>query len=81
MGDGFLFLDYLVLSPVSRAESCFTFFIRSVGVKQSMDHTAIELTGNEPATVMQVTDEKTGHKKCAYRFFQFWALKTDLEPN
>jgi hypothetical protein len=56
--------------------------MRSVGVKQSMDHTAIELTGSERlAAVMQVTDEETGHQKFAYRFFQFWASKTDPKPN
>jgi len=48
--------------------------MRFVGVKQSMDHTAIELTGSDrPTTVMQVTDEETGHQKFAYRFFWFWA--------
>jgi drug/metabolite transporter superfamily protein YnfA len=30
---------------------------------------------------MQVTDEETGHQKFAYRFFQFWASKTDPKPN
>jgi hypothetical protein len=55
-------------------ESCFTSSMRFVGVKQSMDHTAIELTGSDrPTTVMQVTDEETGHQKFAYRFFWFWA--------
>jgi hypothetical protein len=48
--------------------------MRSVGVKQSMDNTAIELTGSDrPAAVMYVTDEETGHKKFTYRFFRFWA--------
>jgi hypothetical protein len=48
--------------------------MRSVGVKQSMDHTAIELTESDrPVAVMQVTDEETGHKKFAYRFFGVWA--------
>jgi len=62
-------------------ESCFTSSMRFVGVKQSMDRTAIELTGSEQATVMQVTDEETGHKKFAYRFFWFWASKTDPKLN
>ncbi|KAJ6948998.1 hypothetical protein NC651_003110 [Populus alba x Populus x berolinensis] len=37
--------------------------MRYVGVKQSMDHIAIELIGSEPLTVMQVIDEETGLKK------------------
>jgi hypothetical protein len=46
--------------------------MRFVGVKQSMDHTAIELIGSDgPTAVMEVTDEETGHQKFAYRFFRF----------
>ncbi|KAJ7015084.1 hypothetical protein NC653_004398 [Populus alba x Populus x berolinensis] len=52
-----------------KLEFCFTSSIRSVRIKQSMDHTAIELTGSEPATVMQVTDEESGHKKLHIGFF------------
>jgi len=36
--------------------------MRSIGVKQFMDYTAIELTGSDrPTAVMEVTDEEICH--------------------
>ncbi|KAJ7002616.1 hypothetical protein NC653_007957 [Populus alba x Populus x berolinensis] len=60
-------------------ESCFTPSMRSIGVKQSMDHIAIELTGSEPATVMQETDEATRHKKICIWVLSGLSIKNRAE--
>lgn len=57
-------------------ESCFTSSMRSVGVKPSMDHTAIELTGcDRPGLLSEVSAVLT-HLKCNVVNAEVWTHNT-----
>ena len=53
-------------------ESCFTSSMRSVGVKQSMDHTAIELTGSDRPGLLSEVSAVLTHLKCNVVNAEVW---------
>ncbi|XVF85758.1 hypothetical protein PTKIN_Ptkin17bG0143000 [Pterospermum kingtungense] len=67
-------LDYITksLGP----ESCFISSMRSVGVKQSMDHTAIELTGTDRPGLLSEVSAVLRHLKCNVVGAEVWTHNT-----
>lgn len=57
-------------------ESCFMPSIRSVGVKQSMDHTAIELTGSDRPGLLSEVSAVLRHLKCNVVNAEVWTHNT-----
>ncbi|XP_041013233.1 ACT domain-containing protein ACR4-like isoform X2 [Juglans microcarpa x Juglans regia] len=67
-------LDYIrkSLGP----DSCFTSCMRSVGVKPSMDHTAIELTGSDRPGLLSEVSAVLTHLKCNVVSAEVWTHNT-----
>ncbi|XP_062162934.1 ACT domain-containing protein ACR4-like [Alnus glutinosa] len=67
-------LDYILksLGP----ESCFTSSMRSVGVKPSMDDTAIELTGSDRPGLLSEVCAVLTHLKCNVVSAEIWTHNT-----
>ncbi|XP_012478800.1 ACT domain-containing protein ACR4 [Gossypium raimondii] len=67
-------LDYITksLGP----ESCFTSAMRSVGVKQTMDHTEIELTGSDRPGLLSELSAVLKHLKCNVVNAEVWTHNT-----
>lgn len=67
-------LDYIrkSLGP----ESCFTYSVRSVGVKPSLDHTAIELTGCDRPGLLSELSAVLTHLKCNVVNAEVWTHNT-----
>ncbi|KAL3731595.1 hypothetical protein ACJRO7_028474 [Eucalyptus globulus] len=67
-------LDYIkkVLGP----DSCFTSSLRSVGVKPSDDHTAIELTGSDRPGLLSEVSAVLTHLKCNVVSAEVWTHNT-----
>ncbi|KAK8488692.1 hypothetical protein V6N11_019856 [Hibiscus sabdariffa] len=77
--DGNKILDEGILDYVKNClgpESCFTPSIRSVGVKQSMDHTTIELTGSDRAGLLSEVSAVLRHLKCNVVNAEVWTHNT-----
>ena len=53
-------------------ESCFTSSMRSVGVKQSTDHTSIELTGSDRPGLLSEVSAVLTHLKCNVVNAEVW---------
>lgn len=67
-------LDYIrkCLGP----EACFASSMRSVGVKQSMNHTAIELTGSDRPGLLSEVSAVLTHLKCNVVSAEVWTHNT-----
>ncbi|KAF2325486.1 hypothetical protein GH714_029465 [Hevea brasiliensis] len=57
-------------------ESCFISSVRSVGVKPSMDHTAIELTGSDRPGLLSEVSAVLTHLKCNVLNAEVWTHNT-----
>ncbi|TYI51535.1 hypothetical protein E1A91_D12G183400v1 [Gossypium mustelinum] len=77
--DGNKILDEGILDYIRKSlgpESCFMPSIRSVGVKQSMDHTAIELTGSDRSGLLSEVSAVLRHLKCNVVNAEVWTHNT-----
>ncbi|KAH1074345.1 hypothetical protein J1N35_026673 [Gossypium stocksii] len=77
--DGNKILDEGILDYIRKSlgpESCFMPSIRSVGVKQSMDHTAIELTGSDRPGLLSEVSAVLRHLKCNVVNAEVWTHNT-----
>ncbi|GMJ04590.1 ACT domain repeat 4 [Hibiscus trionum] len=77
--DGNKILDEGILDYIRKSlgpESCFTSSMRSVGVKQSMDHTAIELTGSDRPGLLSEVSAVLRHLKCNVVSGEVWTHNT-----
>ncbi|KAH8496361.1 hypothetical protein H0E87_019203 [Populus deltoides] len=73
--DGNKVTDEAILDYITKSlgpESCFTSSMRSVGVKQSMDHTAIELTGSDRPGLLSEVSAVLTHLKCNVVNAEVW---------
>lgn len=66
------FFHYQSLGP----ESCFMSSMRSVGVKQSMDHTTIELIGSDRPGLLSEISAVLTHLKCNVVSAEVWTHNT-----
>ncbi|XP_039059870.1 ACT domain-containing protein ACR4-like [Hibiscus syriacus] len=77
--DGNKILDEGILDYIRKSlgpESCFTPSMRSVGVKKSMDHTAIELTGSDRSGLLSEVSAVLKHLKCNVVNAEVWTHNT-----
>ncbi|MBA0563337.1 hypothetical protein Golob_008319, partial [Gossypium lobatum] len=77
--DGNKILDEGILDYIRKSlgpESYFMPSIRSVGVKQSMDHTAIELTGSDRPGLLSEVSAVLRHLKCNVVNAEVWTHNT-----
>ncbi|XP_011009626.1 PREDICTED: uncharacterized protein LOC105114683 isoform X2 [Populus euphratica] len=73
--DGNKVTDEAILDYITKSlgpESCFISSMRSVGVKQSMDHTAIELTGSDRPGLLSEVSAVLTHLKCNVVNAEVW---------
>lgn len=80
---GFIFHRHLIiwvffpfLFQCLGPEACFASSMRSVGVKQSMDHTAIELTGSDRPGLLSEVSAVLTHLKCNVVSAEVWTHNT-----
>ncbi|KAF9674218.1 hypothetical protein SADUNF_Sadunf10G0104700 [Salix dunnii] len=73
--DGNKVTDEAILDYITKSlgpESCFTSSMRSVGVKQSTDHTSIELTGSDRPGLLSEVSAVLTHLKCNVVNAEVW---------
>ncbi|KAJ9174129.1 hypothetical protein P3X46_017189 [Hevea brasiliensis] len=77
--DGNQITDEAILGYIRKSlgpESCFVSSMRSVGVKPSMDHTAIELTGSDRPGLLSEVCAVLTHLKCNVVNAEVWTHNT-----
>ncbi|KAJ6312387.1 hypothetical protein OIU77_014012 [Salix suchowensis] len=73
--DGNKVTDEAILDYITKSlgpESCYTSSMRSVGVKQSTDHTSIELTGSDRPGLLSEVSAVLTHLKCNVVNAEVW---------
>ncbi|KAJ8774542.1 hypothetical protein K2173_016988 [Erythroxylum novogranatense] len=77
--DGHKIVDEAILDYIRKSlgtEACFASSMRSVGVKQSMDHTAIELTGSDRPGLLSEVSAVLTNLKCNVVNAEVWTHNT-----
>ncbi|KAK3222786.1 hypothetical protein Dsin_009811 [Dipteronia sinensis] len=77
--DGNKITDEVILDYIRKSlgpEACFTSSVRSIGVKPSMDHTAIELTGSDRPGLLSEVSAVLTHHKCNVVNAEVWTHNT-----